>query len=708
MKAEEFGSVKRIVSSHDLRYNGLTGQYAIFGTGILGVCASVEAGGLRLQVTHPDASPQSQVSCGNIRIEGTDFSGAKAVLKLYENVLRISCGCVRIELYPLADKESFLISVRNDGETSLSIRLSAFEKKIEKGEGTDLIGETFVSHLDDRDAWNRFQFSESKNWRALSRRGIEHGIEFGYRLAIYAQCCEREDAFRIPAHTQKSITAVVSVAHGRTVSEEEILHRDAARDMKEGGAFWKERWERSWIVLRSGREKEVEHFYYISKYLLLSGMYAALPYHFMNGVFRNDEDVVRGWAVAYWWYNQRCLYGGMNAIGEWDVFDSMKRMYLAAVAENEEICTQKYGTHGAVSLPETMTLFGGREYNDGCAVEKIYATTLEIALRIYEQYEYTGEERILLEEFYPLAEKSVRFYMQALLEKEDGKIYVRQTNARESYHAVRHAVSDVCALHCICRALIDVLENHGIKQDDFLAQVKDIEKNLAQLYEGGYPRRYLAGEESLFRRRTNWDDPALEAISPFGMLTDGNYRLLMNNFLRRIGRNELIGFISWDNSPIWAARLGLGDFVYDWIGRQSKDRLAGNCIGFDGNCGYELNGNAIMAINECMLQSYDGVISVFPSVPLHKNFMAAFRLYAKGGFCVESTYDFEFFCPKQVTVESLQGKCCRIRNPWAEYLEVSLFEGKDEKRRKVCELKGEVLEFETRIGQAYVLMCSYR
>ena len=75
---------------------------------------------------------------------------------------------------------------------------------------------------------------------------------------------------------------------------------------------------------------------------------------------------------------------------------------------------------------------------------------------------------------------------------------------------------------------------------------------------------------------------------------------------------------------------------------------------------------------------------------------------------MESTYDFEFSCPKQVTIESLQGKCCRIRNPWAEYLEVSLFEGKEEKRRKVCELKGEVLEFGTKKGQTYVLVCSYR
>ena len=71
------------------------------------------------------------------------------------------------------------------------------------------------------------------------------------------------------------------------------------------------------------------------------------------------------------------------------------------------------------------------------------------------------------------------------------------------------------------------------------------------------------------------------------------------------------------------------------------------------------------AIQEMMLQSYEGVIRIFPVWPRKKHPNASFRNFrAWGGFEVSASLkDGEI---EQVTVLSHKGNTCRVENPWPE------------------------------------------
>ena len=99
-------------------------------------------------------------------------------------------------------------------------------------------------------------------------------------------------------------------------------------------------------------------------------------------------------------------------------------------------------------------------------------------------------------------------------------------------------------------------------------------------------------------------------------------------------------------------------------------------------------------INECLIQSYNGTISLFPNWDLRKD--ASFRtLRARGAFLVSAHVHESTIGP--VTIVSEQGLCCSIINPWKGHkVKITTDEGENI-------LSGEILTFNTKKGRSYTL-----
>ena len=98
-----------------------------------------------------------------------------------------------------------------------------------------------------------------------------------------------------------------------------------------------------------------------------------------------------------------------------------------------------------------------------------------------------------------------------------------------------------------------------------------------------------------------------------------------------------------------------------------------------------------------MLQSWDGVIRVFPAWP--KNINANFRtLRAEGAFLVSASWQNERV--QSVSITSECGKFCRVVSPWLDNMYVL-----DEKGEKIATKKGSmnIVSFETKPGYIYHL-----
>jgi hypothetical protein len=112
--------------------------------------------------------------------------------------------------------------------------------------------------------------------------------------------------------------------------------------------------------------------------------------------------------------------------------------------------------------------------------------------------------------------------------------------------------------------------------------------------------------------------------------------------------------------------------------------------------GFEAAGTFCAALTEMLLQSYDGVIRVSPSLP--KGWRASFRLRAINGFWVEAAADGERIA--QLTIHSDRGCDCRLDvTPLKHFGRVEIL---DQNLRRVgFERKDDELVFPTKVGGVY-------
>lgn len=73
------------------------------------------------------------------------------------------------------------------------------------------------------------------------------------------------------------------------------------------------------------------------------------------------------------------------------------------------------------------------------------------------------------------------------------------------------------------------------------------------------------------------------------------------------------------------------------------------------------------AMNESLLQSYDGVLRVFPAFPADKN--GRFTLHAEGGFVVSS--EIKSGMVQWICIKSLLGNTCKLDLPWVNAVVMS-------------------------------------
>jgi hypothetical protein len=119
----------------------------------------------------------------------------------------------------------------------------------------------------------------------------------------------------------------------------------------------------------------------------------------------------------------------------------------------------------------------------------------------------------------------------------------------------------------------------------------------------------------------------------------------------------------WANDAVQAARLGLGDEAN--VGMKIMlEKYQNYPNGFTNNTNgvFEYHGVNLSAMNESLLQCYDGKIRVFPALPGDTTFVGRFTLAAKGGFLVSS--EIEGGTIKYVGFKSTRGGSAVLVNPW--------------------------------------------
>lgn len=120
-----------------------------------------------------------------------------------------------------------------------------------------------------------------------------------------------------------------------------------------------------------------------------------------------------------------------------------------------------------------------------------------------------------------------------------------------------------------------------------------------------------------------------------------------------------------------------------------------NCYIYADGGGLETLSAVPSTINEMMMQSYEGIIRIFPNWDLSRN-GSFFNLRAYGAFLVSSSIrDGEI---RTVSLLSEKGRKCVVENPWPGKSVQIVVDGKVRKRQK-----GRTISFMTREGRTYEL-----
>jgi hypothetical protein len=336
------------------------------------------------------------------------------------------------------------------------------------------------------------------------------------------------------------------------------------------------------------------------------------------------------------------------------------------------------------------------------------------------QYKYTLDEKYL-RRVYPMLRAAAQFLVAFVTKGDDGKYHIIPTVSPENWGAtVDYRLNRDCIIDLALTAfLLDaMLEGSRVLDLDAGERGKweEVFTNLAPYPagDGPYGRVWLdvrdAPQEHVYNVPVT-----LAPVFPGEQAGLGLHPELLEiarrtaRTIRLEGGNDLV----WQ--PLARARLGMLDL--SWFKREVRYCLTPLGIANDrvrqigGRYHDETDFDYMMrmgiwtenlalpaVINECLMQSYDGIVRLFPNtVNLGK---AGFRdLRAAGAFLVTAAWDGK--AVSDVRLKSEKGSPARIANPWgAAGAEVQAVPSGTAVSHT---LRGGLIEFSTKSGESYAL-----
>jgi len=507
-------------------------------------------------------------------------------------------------------------------------------------------------------------------------------------------------------------------------------------------AWWREYWSRSFLNVTSP-DKSAERLvraYYVHMYTLGCVGRGAVPPKWDGGpgLMRGDE---RAWGLSEWVQEIRFTYMPLYAANRLEIARGLADRYSRMVPYLLEQTRMMWGIPG-LWIPETVSPWGHAEdwvlKDDGRGaagdhfqrwdpktaphgrfelynpyVGFLFTAGLEICHHYLTYYRYSGDEAFARDQAYPVVRGVCEFVAGLMRKGPDGRYHLDPANALETWWLVRDPSDTLDGVRAIFPEFIKLAAAYG-RDAELRGRCDEI---LADLPE---PPRGVWGEDGKVDPtvdayapaaakgkdpgRRNAENPALYRVYPFGLSGIGSpdFDRAKRTFEHRICS---LGN-GWSMDPIWAARLGLGDEASKLLAEHAKRYNRFRYGGWTSNDSQvfpdrlsvapflDAGGLSAFGLQECLLQSHNGLIRLIPAVAA--DWSGEFELRAEGGFLVQATFQ-----PGRqvgpVRITSRLGRPCVIANPYASQCVVRTAD------RIVSKSDARMIRFETEPGDVHIL-----
>ncbi|WP_079912771.1 glycoside hydrolase family 95-like protein [Paenibacillus sp. 32352] len=386
---------------------------------------------------------------------------------------------------------------------------------------------------------------------------------------------------------------------------------------------WRSFWQRSSVTLP---DKLLQDLWHINLYAIAcsSGKEGLMPEQAcgLNGLWDIKQPAKWG-SMWYWDVNIQAAFWPLYTANHLEIAEVFNEGLLSYAHQAERMAAQFYGL-------------------DGIAGDYPHALYFSIwpwcAQFVWDYYRFGMDEDFLREKAYPLLQRIARFF-EGYLQYDAGKgLYeVYPDISPEQGPLTRNSTCTLASVKYLLQIAAEANERLGEAEED-RNRWKEIVSRLAP-YPCGVSARY--GD---VLRDSEWapvdlhlrHPSLLMPIYPIGELnrhSEATLRQRAANTLRYAEEQTEFGMFQFGWLSCAASRLGKGDTALRLLYEQGID-LSLRCNGLFAEeterwmnyCNItneplyhphmmEASGEIVAAVNEMLLQSYDGVIEVFPAVP---------------------------------------------------------------------------------------------
>jgi len=477
-------------------------------------------------------------------------------------------------------------------------------------------------------------------------------------------------------------------------------------------AWWSDYWTRSYLTIPDAR---LEALYYAEMYKLgCSSRPSKYPVT-LQGLWTLDGGMPP-WSGDYHLdMNVQQSYWPIYAANRLELGEPLYRTFSACIPKWREQCQAFFGHDGiwpgCAIGPRGERVFG---YS---GVELWPGNAAWLAHHYWLHFLYSWDKDFLRDEALPMIRLAFLTYAGILEADDDGTLHVPLSYSPEwgegGFSAYcRDPNCDLALIRFLGEAIVkssQILE----AEDETAAKAAEVLDNLTDYVHVNGHLLISKGEPLTHSHRHH---SHLMAIHPLGLITrEGteHERAFIRNALYDIrvkGPGEWTGWaFPW--MSLIASRAGYGNMAWQMLDTYANAFIKPNTFHVNGDpriFGYSLftyepmtleaGFGAAAAVMEMLLQSFGGVIRLFPTTPDRWHDAYFHHLRAEGAFLVTAKLlrgDVLF-----VVIRSEAGQPCRIENPFDGEAELVQLAPEEDQG---APLRGAILAFDTEPGADYLL-----
>ena len=399
-----------------------------------------------------------------------------------------------------------------------------------------------------------------------------------------------------------------------------------------------------------------DSFYWAQMYKIGSGMRANGPVLDLQGPWTALE--VNSWPGVWWNLNVQLTYWSCYTGNRLEAAKSLSntlKKYRTNLINNVD---EQYRSDSAgiprASGPDASQPTG--KPNGGPGSKSEVGSLAWTCHNLFTQYRMSMDDAFLKDDVYPLLRRAVNYYIHFLEQGEDGKLHLPPTLSPE-YGIAPDCNYDLSLLRWGCQTLIWTTDRLKIK-DPLLPKWKEILANLTD-----YPQNengYMIGKGVPFKHSHRHYSHLFMAYPLHIVDTDDpEMAKLVDKSVRHWHslKGGLQGY-SFSGGASLYATLGWGNDAYEML-NGLKRFIRPNTLYKETFPVIETPMSGAASIHDMLLQSWNGLINVFPAVPDAWGDVAVHHLRAEGSFLVSAVR--KDGKTQWVRVVSLAGEPLRLR-----------------------------------------------